>query len=51
MADVDSLRRMIFIGHESGMPVFGDGDLSLREIDATAAYILRTLRPDVLEQD
>lgn len=50
-ADADSLRRMIFVGHESGMPVYGDGDLSAREIDATAAYILRTLRPDVLEQD
>lgn len=51
LAQVDSLRRKIFIGHESGMPVFGDGDLTPRQIDATAAYILRSLRPDVLEQD
>ena len=51
LADVDSLRRKIFIGHESGMPVFGDGDLTPRQIDAGAAYILRSLRPDVLEQD
>ena len=51
LAQVDSLRRKIFIGHESGMPVFGDGGLTPREIDATAAYILRELRPDVLEQD
>ena len=51
LAEVDSLRRKIFIGHESGMPVFGDGDLTLRQVDATAAYILRSLRPDVLEQD
>jgi len=50
-ADLDSLRRKIYVGHESGMPIFGDGDLELREIDATAAYILLTLRPDVLEED
>ena len=50
-ATTDSLRHMIYTGHEGGMPVFGDGDLTLREIDATAAYILLTLRPDVLEQD
>jgi mono/diheme cytochrome c family protein len=51
LAQTDSLRHMIFTGHEAGMPVFGDGDLSVREIDATVAYILLTLRPDVLEQD
>ena len=50
MADADSLRRMIWVGHESGMPVYGDGDLSPRQIDAAAAYILLSLRPDVLEQ-
>ena len=50
-AELDSLRRKIFVGHESGMPVFGDGDLTPRQIDAAAAYILRSLRPDVLEQD
>jgi len=51
LAEPDSLRRRIYVGHASGMPVYGDGDLTPREIDATAAYILRTLRPDVLEQD
>jgi mono/diheme cytochrome c family protein len=51
LAQIDSLRRQIFIGHELGMPVFGDGDLTPRQVDATAAYILRSLRPDVLEQD
>ena len=51
LASADSLRRRIFVGHASGMPVYGDGDLTPRQIDATAAYILRTLRPDVLEQD
>jgi mono/diheme cytochrome c family protein len=51
LAQADSLRLKIFIGHESGMPVFGDGNLTPRQIDATAAYILRSLRPDVLQQD
>jgi mono/diheme cytochrome c family protein len=51
LAQPDSLRRRIFVGHASGMPVFGDGELTPRQIDAAAAYILRTLRPDVLEQD
>lgn len=50
-AQVDSLRRRIYIGHEVGMPIFGDGDLTLRQIDAAAAYILLTLRPEVLEED
>ncbi|HSH74757.1 MAG TPA: cytochrome c [Longimicrobiales bacterium] len=50
-ADLDSLRRKIFVGHESGMPIYGDGELTHREIDATAAYILLTLRPDVLLED
>lgn len=51
MAHVDSLRRKIFIGHESGMPIFGDGDLTLRQIDAAAGYILQTLRPEVLGEE
>ena len=45
------LRRTIYIGHESGMPIYGDGDLSFRQIDATAAYILLTLRPEVLGRE
>ena len=44
----DSLRRRIYTGHASGMPVFGDGTLDPRTIDATAAYILLGLRPEVL---
>jgi len=51
LAEADSLRRKIFIGHESGMPIFGDRELTLRQIDATAAYILLMLRPEVLEED
>jgi len=48
--EVDDLRHKLFIGHESGMPVFGEGLLSPREIDATAAYILLTLRPELQGQ-
>lgn len=48
LAQMDSLRRQIFVGHQTGMPVYGDGNLTLRQIDATAAYILRMLRPDML---
>lgn len=48
LAQLDSLRRTIYIGHESGMPVYGDHDLELRQIDAAAAYVLLVLRPDVL---
>lgn len=51
MADFDALRRMIYVGHESGMPIYGDGDLTPREIDAVAAYILLTLRPEVVQQE
>jgi mono/diheme cytochrome c family protein len=48
LAQLDSLRRAIYIGHESGMPVYGDHDLLPREIDAAAAYVLLVLRPDVI---
>ena len=51
LADLDSIRRRVFSGHAAGMPVFGDGTLGLREIDASAAYVLYTLRPEVLQVD
>jgi mono/diheme cytochrome c family protein len=44
----DSLRRVISVGHVSGMPVFGAHGLTPREIDAVTGYILDVLRPDVL---
>jgi mono/diheme cytochrome c family protein len=47
LAERDALRREIYVGHESGMPVFGEGDLSLWQVDAVAAYILDVLRPEV----
>jgi mono/diheme cytochrome c family protein len=48
MAAEDTLRRMISIGHESGMPVYGDGDLAPREVDSVVGYLLFDLRPEVL---
>jgi mono/diheme cytochrome c family protein len=47
-AHPDSLRRVISVGHATGMPVFGAHDLTPREIDAVTGYILDVLRPDVL---
>lgn len=48
--DPDSLRRRIYIGHPEGMPTWGIGRISLREIDAVAGYIRQQLRPEVLEE-
>lgn len=46
LADMDSVRRKIFVGHEEGMPVFGIAGITSREIDASAFYVLHQLRPD-----
>jgi mono/diheme cytochrome c family protein len=48
LAFPDSLHRVIYVGHAQGMPIFGDGGITPREIDAVAGYILNVLRPDVL---
>lgn len=50
LAGVDTLRHAVFVGHDPGMPGFGEGDLSPRQIDAVTAYILFTLRPEVLNE-
>lgn len=42
--DLGAVRRRIFTGHPQGMPVWGIGGISLREIDAVAFYILEQLR-------
>jgi mono/diheme cytochrome c family protein len=47
--DLEAVRRRIFIGHASGMPNWGVGHLSPRQIDAAAFYILEQLRPEVLQ--
>lgn len=46
--DLSALRHEIYVGHETGMPVFGQGGLTLRQMDAVAAYILDVLRPEIL---
>jgi mono/diheme cytochrome c family protein len=43
---VKSVRHRIFIGHPNGMPTWGVAGISLREIDAVAAYVVQQLRPD-----
>lgn len=48
---LDSVRREIFVGHQGGMPTWGAGRLSPRQIDAAAYYVLHVLRPDVLGED
>ena len=47
--EVESLRRLIFVGHPAGMPTWGIGKLTPRQIDAVAFYIAEQLRPEVLE--
>jgi len=47
-ANVDSLHKTIYVGHEEGMPGYGDRGITPREIDAVASYILNVLRPEVL---
>jgi len=48
LANVDTLRRVIFVGHEGGMPTYGSSGISPRQIDAAAFYILSQLRTDAL---
>jgi mono/diheme cytochrome c family protein len=48
LASMDSLRRVIYIGHEEGMPSWGVSRITPREIDAAAFYLLFDLRPEVL---
>lgn len=49
--ELAALRRQIYVGHETGMPIFGQGGLSLYQMDAVASYILDVLRPEVLGTD
>lgn len=46
--DLAALRQDIYVGHEAGMPIFGQGGLTLWQMDAVAAYILDVLRPELL---
>ena len=47
--DLEAVRRRIFVGHPTGMPNWGVGQLTPRQIDAAAFYILEQLRPEVLD--
>ena len=49
-SSIDSVRHRIFVGHASGMPGFGMGAITAREIDATAHYVLEQLRPDMAKR-
>jgi mono/diheme cytochrome c family protein len=46
LSNLDTLRHVVFVGHEDGMPIFGSGGISAREIDGAAYYIIEVLRPD-----
>jgi len=46
--DLEAVRRQIYVGHPEGMPTWGVSDISPREIDAVAYYLLFGLRPEVL---
>jgi mono/diheme cytochrome c family protein len=51
LANLDSIRHRIFVGHEEGMPIFGSAGISAREIDGAAYYVLEVLRPDAAAAD
>ncbi|HET9439880.1 MAG TPA: c-type cytochrome [Longimicrobiales bacterium] len=42
--DHDKVRHRVFTGHPDGMPIWGVGNLTPREIDAVTAYVIGTLR-------
>jgi mono/diheme cytochrome c family protein len=47
----DSILHRIFVGHAAGMPTWGVGGISPREMDAVTYYLTRVLRPEVLSGD
>lgn len=47
-ASMDSVRHRVFVGHAAGMPNWGVGGLSVREIDAVSFYVVERLRPEIL---
>lgn len=46
--DAEAVRRRTYVGHPQGMPTWGVGRMTLREVDAVAHYIVDQLRPEVL---
>jgi len=47
----DSVLHRIYVGHASGMPTWGVGGISPREMDAVTYYVLEVLRPEMLGED
>jgi mono/diheme cytochrome c family protein len=45
--DLDAVRRRIFTGRPDGMPTWGIGRLSTRQIDAVTYYLVEQLRTEV----
>lgn len=45
---IAAVRRRVFAGH-AGMPTWGVAGITPREIDAVAYYLVRGLRPEVLD--
>jgi mono/diheme cytochrome c family protein len=43
---LDAVRERVFAGHPEGMPSWGIGRLTLREIDAVAWYVQNALRAE-----
>lgn len=46
--DLAEIRRRVFTGHIGGMPAWGVAQLTPRQVDAVAFYIINQLRPEVL---
>ena len=45
---LSAVRRSIYAGHTTGMPSWGVGRFTPRQIDAVAFYVLEQLRPEVI---
>jgi mono/diheme cytochrome c family protein len=45
-ASITEVRQRVYAGHPAGMPSWGIGRLTLREIDAVAWYVQHALRPE-----
>lgn len=47
---IEELRRLVFVGHEEGMPGYGIAGITPRDIDASVFYVQYRLRPEVLNK-
>jgi mono/diheme cytochrome c family protein len=44
--DLDAVRRRVYTGHPDGMPTWGVGRLTERQVDAVAYYLVEQLRKE-----